>query len=202
MGYNMDLDTELNALPSAWTGHRSFADWLVRELKPTTTVDLGVDYGFSLFALAIPQIGHVYGIDSFEAWGDDTSGGGYHPDNYDMVMRFKTQHCLDNITVIRGYFSDVAKTWNLPIDLLHIDGLHTYNAVKEDWDNWTRFLTGHGVVIMHDVASFDGVKQFYNEIPWPKVYFGHSAGLGVATKNLDLLAKIISRFPYCRRGNM
>lgn len=198
----MDQDLDLSILPSAWTGHREFADWLVRELHPDVTVDLGVDYGFSLFALAIPQIGTVYGIDSFDAWGSNESGGGHHPDNYETVARFKAQHGFDNITVIRGYFSDVVKTWDRSIDILHIDGLHTYDAVKEDWNNWTGFVPETGVVIMHDIESFASVRQFYNEITWPKVYFTHSAGLGVATRNMGLLAKIIKRFPECGRGNM
>lgn len=198
----MDQDLDLSILPSAWTGHREFADWLVRELHPDVTVDLGVDYGFSLFALAIPQIGTVYGIDSFDAWGSYESGGGHHPDNYDVVMRFKQQHGFNNITVIKGYFSDVVKTWNQPIDLLHIDGLHTHEAVSEDWCNWTPFLSNSGVVIMHDIASFEGVRQFYNEITWPKVYFSHSAGLGIATKDISMLAKILQRFPHCREGNL
>ena len=41
-----------NEKPSAWTGHRYFAKWLVETLRPEITVDLGVDYGHSTFYLA------------------------------------------------------------------------------------------------------------------------------------------------------
>jgi len=56
------MNVNISELPSAWTGHYDFAQWLVEELKPTVTVDLGVDYGYSLFALAMPEIGKVYGV--------------------------------------------------------------------------------------------------------------------------------------------
>ena len=48
-----------------WRDHRLFADWLIRRTEPETVVDLGVDYGYSTFCFALPEIGHVYGIDSF-----------------------------------------------------------------------------------------------------------------------------------------
>jgi predicted O-methyltransferase YrrM len=48
-------------------GHEDFAVRLVEHLKPKVVVDLGVDYGFSTFAFALPNIGTVYGIDWFQA---------------------------------------------------------------------------------------------------------------------------------------
>ena len=64
----------IDDIPSAWTGHRVFGTWLVRYLKPSVVVELGVDRGFSsfLFAQAVTQNkevenkeGVVYGIDLF-----------------------------------------------------------------------------------------------------------------------------------------
>lgn len=194
----MSLDNELNKLPSAWTGHKDFAVWLVQRLQPNITIDLGVDYGFSLFALAIDNPGDVYGIDSFEP--DPFAGD--HPDNYDVVMRFKNDNNFENVIVIKSWFDEVLKTWDKKIDILHIDALHTYDAVKQDWKNWTKFLELNGVVILHDVISFPELTQFYNEIEWPKAYFSHSAGLGIATQNERLLEDILSSFTNCTRGNI
>lgn len=194
----MDIISDLQNLQSAWKGHEDFAIWLVEMLKPQTTVDLGVDYGFSLFALAIPKIGQVYGIDSFEA----DAHAGHHPDNYDIVMDFKQKHNFENVHVIRGWFDEVAKTWEKPIDILHIDGLHTYDAITSDWKNWAKFVSNNGVIIMHDIISFADITRFYNEITIPKAHFIHSAGLGIATKNLALLGSILNNFSNCKFGNI
>lgn len=187
----------MNNLQSAWTGHRDFAIWLVNQVQPEVTVDLGVDYGFSLFALAAPRVGTVYGIDSFEY--DQHSGA--HPDNYQVVMDFKERHGLHNVEVIKGWFSDVAKIWTQPIDILHIDGLHTTAAITEDWNSWAHRVTENGVIIMHDISAFEEVRAFFNSIDMPKAHFTHSAGLGIVTRNQKLLNAISFAWPTCRVGN-
>jgi predicted O-methyltransferase YrrM len=190
---------ELYNLQSAWVGHEKFAEWLVNRIQPEVTVDLGVDYGFSLFALALPKIGTVYGIDSFEA---DVHAG-HHEDNYDVVMNFKEKHNFTNVEVVKGWFSEVAKTWDKPIDILHIDGLHTYAAITEDWTNWSKFVKPTGVIIMHDVISFPELTSFFNNnVLARKAFFAHSAGLGIAVMDEQLLQDILTEFPNCIAGNI
>lgn len=189
---------ELYNLQSAWIGHEKFTEWLVNKIQPEVTVDLGVDYGFSLFALALPKIGTVYGIDSFEA----DAHAGHHVDNYDVVMDFKEKHNFHNVEVIKGWFAEVAETWDKPIDILHIDGLHTYTAITEDWTNWSKFVKPTGVIIMHDVISFPELGLFFNQIAAPKAFFAHSAGLGIAVMDEQLLQDILTEFPNCTAGNI
>ena len=194
----MNAQLDLHTLQSAWVGHEEFAIWLVNKVRPETTVDLGVDYGFSLYALAIPRIGEVYGIDSFEA----DAHAGDHPDNYNIVMQFKEKHKFDNVHVIKGWFQEIVKIWSKPIQILHIDGLHTYDAITDDWKHWAPFVPDNGVIIMHDVTSFPDITKFYNEINMPKAFFRHSAGLGIATKNEELLNAILHSFSHCTSGNI
>ena len=173
-----------------WRDHRLFADWLIRRTEPETVVDLGVDYGYSTFCFALPEIGHVYGIDSFE--GDEHAGV---KETYDFVLKKRDELELDNITFIKGYFDDVVKTWEKPIDILHIDGLHTYEAAKNDFEKWSPLLKENGVILMHDtmVERF-GVKDFFEEIDLPKTNFKHCNGLGVISKNSNLINEINKNF--------
>jgi predicted O-methyltransferase YrrM len=127
----------LGAIPSGWNyppkSHREFVEWLINRIKPKVTVELGVDYGYSSFLMSLCQSNPVYGIDCF----DVSVHGPREDDDYQFVMSVKEKLGLDNLEIIKGYFDDVAKTWDKEIDLLHIDGLHDYENCKNDCD------TGH-----------------------------------------------------------
>jgi hypothetical protein len=176
--------------PSAWFGHGPFASQLVSLIRPELTVDLGVDYGYSTFSFAYPRIGKVVGIDSFE--GDVHAGV---RDTYDYVIGLKKK--LDDlyghheVEIIKGYFEEVARDWNRPIDILHIDGLHTYQAVQQDFLTWSKFLNPGGVVLFHDTIIFkDDVGKFFDELVGHKYNFEHWYGLGVWTSSEETFDKI------------
>ena len=102
---------------------------------------------------------------------------------------------LNNVCVIKGYFDDVARDWRLPIDLLHVDGFHSYEAVKNDYETWRQFLQPNGVILFHDTCVEGyGVPRLFEEIDLPKVNFGHTFGLGVVTRNEALLQEIREKF--------
>jgi len=178
------------SIRSAWRGHHYFALWLVKELHPSTIVELGVDRGFSSFMFGAQNIGRVYGIDWF--MGDSFLGKKF--DDYIPVMRNKKKiekkFGIRNVTIIKGKFSEVAQKWYKKIDILHIDGSHSYEDVKEDYQTWSQFLNGKGIILFHDTDVYEGVKQFFNELELPKFNFTHSFGLGVLSKNKELILKI------------
>jgi predicted O-methyltransferase YrrM len=49
-----------------------------------------------------------------------------------------------------AFSHDVAPRWELPIDLLFIDGDHAAEGVQRDWDDWHRFVAPGGHVLFHD----------------------------------------------------
>jgi len=104
---------------------------------------------------------------------------------------------LDNITFIKGYFDEVAKTWDKPIDILHIDGFHTYQAVKHDYETWSKFVKDDAIILFHDTWVFDrgfGVHKLFSEIKLPKTNFKFSHGLGVVSKDSNLINEINQTF--------
>lgn len=175
-----------------WREHIDFAQWIVKRKNAEVVVDLGVDYGYSTFSFGLPKIGKVYGIDSFE--GDSHAG---ERNTYDYVMEMQKKLELDHITFIKGYFDEIAKIWDKKIDVLHIDGFHTYEAVKNDYETWSKFLKDDGIILMHDTCVENpgfGVKRFFGEINLPKLNFSVSHGLGVVSKDVELLKEIYDEF--------
>lgn len=185
----------LGAIPSGWNvppkSHNEFVIWLMNRIDPKLTVELGVDWGYSSFMLALNTKNKVVGIDCF----DISKHSLRKDDDYQFVMDIKEKLKLDNLEIIKGYFDDVAKTWDKEINLLHIDGLHDYNNCKNDCYTWTPFLEEKGVVLFHDtVSNPNDVGLFFSQLELPKVNFTNSCGLGVASNDVELIEEIKKTF--------
>jgi len=177
---------------SAWEGHGEFAISLVELLCPETVVDLGVDYGFSTFCFAKPKKGTVYGVDWFQ--GDKHCGV---RDTYSVVMKLqedmKKEYGVDNVEIIKSRFRELASSWVKRVDILHVDGFHSYDAVKGDFSSWANHCGDDAVILFHDTVAFpDSVGRFFREIrgDFFSHNFRHSAGLGVITRSEESFRKI------------
>lgn len=62
---------------------------------------------------------------------------------------------INSIIPIMSESTKVAKIWNLPIDLLFIDGGHQYKEVKADFTGWAKYLKPGGVIAFHDYDHED-----------------------------------------------
>lgn len=74
-----------------------------------------------------------------------------------------------------GESVDIAtKFWTGSIRLLFIDGDHSYEASKADFEAWFPFVVNDGVICFHDVDAWPGVTQFYKELMtygvWKQLY--------------------------------
>jgi hypothetical protein len=192
---NKEYLNTISKYPSAWTGHANFAVELVKAMNPYTIVDLGVDYGFSTFCFAYPKIGMVYGIDWFE--GDNHAS---KRNTYDKVKQLSWNLAFNfditNVDFIKSDFTELSKVWNMPIDILHIDGFHEYEAVKNDYECWSKHCHEDSIILFHDVESFrDTVGRFFSELPGEyKLINRDSAGLGVYTKSIEVFDKVEAIF--------
>ena len=66
----------------------------------------------------------------------------------------------------RAYSGDVAATWNRPIRFLWIDGDHTYQGVRTDFDGFLPHVLPQGVVAFHDSLNvFSGpIRVFVEDV--------------------------------------
>ncbi|MFN8530786.1 MAG: class I SAM-dependent methyltransferase [Anaerolineae bacterium] len=172
---------------SSWTQHIPFAMLIVDMLRPRLLVELGTHYGVSYcsFCQAVEEL-HLetlcYAIDT---WQGDEHTGPYsdavyedlkadHDPRYGAFSRL-LRTTFDNAL---PYFADKS------IDLLHIDGYHTYEAVKHDFEAWLPKLSDQAVVLLHDITERErefGVWRLWDELKtqYPSFEILHEHGLGV-----------------------
>lgn len=172
---------------TAWSGHIPFLFALFRALRPRTYVDLGVHYGASLIAAATAS--RTYGTDTHcvgvDTWEGDEHAGKYAGDRIYEELDHYTRGVFGNVTLMRSYFIEARKAFRPgSIDILHVDGLHTYEAVKEDFSTWFHLMAPSSVVMFHDIAVHRdgfGVHRLWDELKqhFPSMEFHHSHGLGV-----------------------
>lgn len=181
----------LSGTPGPWAGHLPFAYDLAAKVKPQLLVELGVFYGDSYFAFCqsiadnkIPCA--CYGIDT---WRGDDHGGHYESAVYEAVARYNELTYPFFSYLLRSTFEEsLARFSDESIDVLHVDGLHTYDAVRHDFESWFPKVRPGGIILFHDVAvrSLDfGVWKFWEELASEHrtFTFHHSNGLGVLLKD-------------------
>lgn len=172
----------------AWTGHIPFAFWVVSAARPGTVVELGTHFGNSFFALC--QMADALDLDcsayAVDTWVGDEHSGAYGEDVFTRVSEHNDRHYGRFASLVRSTFDDAVEHFSDgEIDLLHIDGHHTYDSVKHDFESWLPKLSDRGIVLFHDVAVRErnfGVYRLWQEIEAAHATFAfdHSHGLGVA----------------------
>ncbi|MEK7499597.1 MAG: class I SAM-dependent methyltransferase, partial [Patescibacteria group bacterium] len=65
--------------------------------------------------------------------------------------------------------NDFVHGLNIAIDILFIDGDHSYTGVKNDFNNHLEFVKGGGYIIFHDIVSFPDVGRFVEELKQSKM---------------------------------
>ncbi len=125
---------------------------------------------------------HCVAVDT---WKGDEHAGHYGENVFQEFRAFHDQQYAAFSTLLRASFDDaVGQFEDGSIDLLHIDGLHTYEAVSHDFATWLPKMGNDGIVLLHDIAVIGrgfGVHRFWDELRerYPSFAFAHSFGLGV-----------------------
>jgi hypothetical protein len=189
-----------NGVESAWYGHVPFAGWIVQACAPRVMVELGTHAGVSYAALcdAVRRNGLPTRCFAVDTWQGDEHAGRYDETVFAEFRAFHDRHFSDFSTLLRMTF-DAASTRMAAgsIDLLHIDGLHAYEAVHHDFETWKPLLSDRAVVMFHDTCVRErgfGVWRVWQELRaiYPGFEFLHGHGLGVLAVGSDVPRAVAS----------
>ena len=175
---------------STWAHHLPFAYDLIAALKPSLLVELGTYSGLSFFCFCQSMQEHevdgvCYAVDT---WQGDEHTGAYGEDIYESVSEHSREFYAAFSYMMRMMFNEALDHFtDESIDLLHIDGLHTYEAVSRDFEAWYPKVKPGGIILLHDIMARlkdFGVWKFWEENShrFESFEFKHGFGLGVIRK--------------------
>jgi hypothetical protein len=207
--FSMAFTRRETPVPSTWEGHVPFLYCLLNFSRPRRFVELGSQYGNCFFAACqiSKLLGHSIECVAIDTWAGDEHTGMYHNDVFDQFLSVLHQNYPDG-RHIRKLFNDALPQFEEgSIDLLHIDGLHTYDAVAEDFENWRPKLSDTGIIMFHDTQVKErdfGVWRLWADLKtrYPSIEFEHSHGLGVilvgqnASNHVKRLFEIFAKPEY------
>ncbi len=122
-----------------WGVHVPFAFALVELHKPRLLVELGTYTGLSYCAFCQAVAGlnlptKCYGVDT---WKGDADTGAYDENIYSEFYAHHDRYYSGFSSLMRMTFDEALKYFDDgTIDLLHIDGCHFYESVKDDFEAW------------------------------------------------------------------
>ncbi len=132
-----------------------------------TIVEIGSYRGKSaaMLALGSAPAGHVTAIDPhIRAEGAGTTA--YCADDEHAFRQTMDRLGLAaRVTHIVKASADARPDWpDTPIDLLWIDGDHSYEAVRRDLEDWAPLVRPGGILAAHDYTHREGVRRAWGEI--------------------------------------
>lgn len=112
--------------------------------------------------------------------------------NFSQPLRISTKEALER-------FGDGT------IDLLHVDGYHSYESLSSDFELWLPKLSDSGIILFHDIAvrtSEVDLWRFWEEVNkrFPAISFAHSNGLGIlltGEHQTEIVQSLVADYESC-----
>ena len=180
--------------PPSWLEHIPFAFWIVDALRPSVFVELGTHSGnsYAAFAQAIQRLGLPTAAYAVDTWRGDPHSGFYDETVFTDWSAYHDRRFSSFSRLVRSTFAEAVEHFpDGGVDLLHIDGYHTFEAVSADFELWRPKMSDRGVVLMHDINVRErefGAWRFWEQVKeqYPSFAFLHGHGLGVLGLGADL----------------
>jgi hypothetical protein len=177
--------------------YRSHGKWLFdasRSLpERATLVEIGSFKGRSTCCLGLGCLGsekHIFAIDSFDGGPDLPKADSLQ----DFLRNLQRCEVSEYVEPVVGLSAHIAKAWNRPIDMLFVDGSHSYEDVLADFNGFFPHVVPGGIVACHDVvAEWPGVLRAWNDtIKRQLTETGNCEGLGYGRKPGESAVPLVS----------
>jgi GT2 family glycosyltransferase len=207
----LQIGDEINWVPdrlvdSAWLEHAPFAFWIVKAVRPKTLIELGTysGYSYSAFCQAVQRLVLPTKCFAIDTWKGDAHSSVYSEDIFQEFSEYHDKQLKAFSSLIRAEFDEARSYFaEESVDLLHIDGFHSYEQACRDFQSWKGTLSDCGVVLFHDVNVRErdfGVWRIWQELSqeYPAFEFVHGYGLGVLGVGKDQMPLIRDLFALAK----
>lgn len=139
---------------------------LLNERKPTKILEIGVFKGGTIMAWThiADDNAVIIGVDL----PDGSFGGGFNDSESDRIKGLKKAQQTIELLPADSHDPKTVEKVSGEYDFIFIDGDHTYEGAKQDFDNYYPMLKKGGVLALHDIVDHDradvGVHILWAEI--------------------------------------
>lgn len=136
----------------------------------------------------------------------------------DFKKNVERHDAADKIELHQVTSAELAENWSKPLRLLWIDGDHTYEGARVDFEGFSRHLCDGAIVAMHDVLHvFEGALRVFvddilrsphfgacgcaGSIGWAQFHKDAENANAFRRSKLRLYQKLRPLVPYVSRGN-
>jgi cephalosporin hydroxylase len=144
---------------------------IIRKQRPKAFLEIGTRNGGTFFVLCRLSDPHAIVI-SLDLPGGKF-GGGYTPFQIPVIRHMRKPGQRIHLLRADSHQADTKKRaedalGECRLDLLFIDGDHSYDGVKRDFEMYSPLVKDGGLVVFHDIVEISdstiGVHRFWNEI--------------------------------------
>jgi predicted O-methyltransferase YrrM len=147
--------------------------WLVQDLRPAMVLEIGTQAGGTLYCWCRLADANATIVSIDLPWG--RFGGGYTKEReQEMMSLFPTDG--QQLHLLREDSHDPSTLDRLKsildgrhLDLLFIDGDHTYEGVRRDFEMYSPLAAEGGAIVLHDILEHPAgtdcdVRRLWNEV--------------------------------------
>jgi len=145
---------------------------IIKESKPKNIMEIGTAWGGTLFLLCkvAPKHSKIISVDL----PGSILGGGYPNWRKKLYNSFTTKNQQLNLVKLDSHskqsYRKIQKIiGDEKLDFLYIDGDHTYEGVKRDFNMYSKLVKEGGIITLHDIVNHPNqpncnVDRFWKEI--------------------------------------